>query len=223
MALKKIRILSLFCGCGGADLGLMGGFAFLDKFYTSLNVEIVHASDIDEKCIKTYNSNPLFFPHPAQCLDVNSLAVKRGIADVVVGGFPCQEFSTVNPTKKPHAREKQLFWQMAKIVETVRPKVVIAENVKGFYRLKGGKYFWLAKQEFERLGYEIYDRLLNASDYGIPQKRERLFMVGIRKTIKTSFVFPSQTHGGALFRHARVPRCHGGQHGRVVLPHGARF
>lgn len=192
MPTHKLKVVSLFCGCGGADLGLLGGFKYLGKNYKKLPYEIIHASDIDEKAIKTYKSN---FNHPSFVYDINNLSLKGFHADLVVGGFPCQPFSTVNPTKEPHKKESQLFWEMARVIDEIQPKAFIAENVKGFYRLKKGYYFDLACKEFESLGYDIYHSLINSSDYGVPQKRERIFIIGIRKNIRRDFVFPKVTHG----------------------------
>jgi DNA (cytosine-5)-methyltransferase 1 len=84
---------------------------------------------------------------------------------------------------------------MAKVIRMIRPKSIIAENVKGFYRLAGGKYFRMATEEFERLGYKMSCQIINASDFGVPQLRERIFMVGIRKDLNKHFVFPEPTHG----------------------------
>ena len=190
--MSKLRVLSLFCGCGGADLGVMGGFTYLGKRYKNNHAEIVHASDINEKAVSTYNLN---FDHKAQTDDVRILKFKKGFADVVIGGFPCQSFSTVNPTKEPGNRDTQLFWEMANIISMIKPAAIIAENVKGFYRLAGGKYFQMATDEFERLGYTMTCKVINSSDYGVPQLRERIFMVGIRKDLKKTFVFPDPTHG----------------------------
>jgi len=190
---NKIKVVSLFCGCGGTDLGLVGGFSYLDKWYPATRkIKIIHASDIDSKVVETYNLN---FKHKARVVDVSNLSFPEGYADIVIGGFPCQAFSTVNPTKKPHHRENQLFWQMSRIIGEIRPRVFIAENVKGFYRLGGGKYFKLAKRSFEDKDYTVHDSLLNSSDFGVPQLRERLFLIGIHNSFDLSFEFPKPTHG----------------------------
>ena len=202
---KKLKAVSLFCGCGGSDLGLVGGFDYLGKRLAKTGIEIIHASDINSKAVETYNAN---FKHKADVCDVAGLSFRRGEADIVIGGFPCQAFSTVNPTKKPHHKENQLFWDMANVIEQVRPSVFIAENVKGFYRLAGGKYFRQARAEFMKHGYKVYDKLIDSSDYGIPQKRERLFMVGIRSDVaaamKNEFEFPAPDHGP--FSKSRKPK-----------------
>jgi DNA (cytosine-5)-methyltransferase 1 len=190
-----IKVISLFCGCGGADLGIAGNFSYLGKKYAKNPCRIIHASDINNQAVNTYNLN---FKHKAVVADIATLDFAAGFADLVVGGFPCQPFSTVNPTKKPDRRDNQLFWEMAKIIENIKPKAFIAENVKGFYRLGGGKYFEMAKREFERLEYSVSHALLNASDFGVPQLRERIFMIGVRNDLKVSYKFPSATHGTVI-------------------------
>ena len=190
--MNKIKVVSLFSGCGGADLGLLGGFSFLNKKYKKLPFEIIHASDINERAVNTYNAN---FKHKALVADVSELDFNNFKCDMVIGGFPCQPFSTVNPTKNPDLKESQLFWEMARVIKSAKPKVFLAENVKGFYRLKNGHYFDLACKEFQRLGYKIYHQLVNSANYGIPQKRERIVIVGIHKSISTNFHFPEPTHG----------------------------
>jgi DNA (cytosine-5)-methyltransferase 1 len=189
------KVISLFSGCGGADLGLVGGFEYLNQHYKSLPFEIVHASDIDKKAIATYRKN---FEHPSFVEDIHNLTFENQKVDIVIGGFPCQPFSTVNPTKAPEKKESQLFWEMARVIKETTPKIFIAENVKGFYSLKQGYYFKLACEEFESLGYKLSYQILKASHYGIPQKRERIFIVGVRKDLINNFTFPQATHGNEI-------------------------
>lgn len=197
------NVVSLFCGCGGADQGIIGDFDYLNQRYKKNNFRIIHASDINNKAVNTYNEN---FSLKAKVIDINDLSLSsyRGIVDVVVGGFPCQPFSTVNPNKQPEKKESQLFWEMSRIIEETQPKAFIAENVKGFYRLKQGYYFNLAYSEFESLGYTLSHQLINSSDFGIPQKRERIFIVGIRKDLKKTYEFPKCTHGDGLKPKAKL-------------------
>jgi DNA (cytosine-5)-methyltransferase 1 len=187
-----LNVVSLFSGCGGADLGLIGGFNFLRRSYTAHNTRIIHASDFDAKAVSTYNLN---FAHPAQVLDVRDLDLEGVRADLLVGGFPCQSFSTLNPTKDPTDSRGQLYLEMVRVIQQVSPKMFIAENVMGFARLGGGKYLDAAVAEFESCGYAVQHQILNAADYGIPQLRKRLFIVGVRSDIKRTFRFPEATHG----------------------------
>lgn len=183
-----IKIASLFCGCGGSDLGLVGGFTYLGKNYKKNDAEIVYAVDNDPKAIATYNAN---FKHKALVKDVRDISTREvPDFDLIVGGFPCQSFSTVNPTKNPFDDRAQLYKDMAKIVGEKQPKAFIAENVKGLARLQKGKLLEAVIKEFEKQGYVVSHTIANAADYGVPQLRERVFIVGIRKDIKQKFEFP---------------------------------
>jgi len=192
MKTDSYKAISLFCGCGGSDLGLIGGFEYLGKQYPETGIEIIHASDINQKAVNTYNHN---FNHKAICENVLDLDFSNYSADILMGGFPCQNFSTVNPTKNPEDVNNQLFWELAKVTEQVRPKVVIGENVKGFYYLKNGKYLNMIKSRLEEIGYKVHASILNSADYGIPQLRERVIIVAVRNDIRKDFSFPNKTHG----------------------------
>ncbi|MHB8064959.1 MAG: DNA cytosine methyltransferase [Ruminiclostridium sp.] len=187
-----IRVVSLFCGCGGGDLGLIGGFKFNNKEYESLPYDIVFANDIDKKAVNTYKHN---FKHAAMCEDVRNIVTNEiPDHDLLLGGFPCQSFSTVNPTKDPFDERGNLYIEMAKVLNIKQPKVFIAENVKGFMTLYNGEIFRKACSAFEREGYRLFCRLINAANYGVPQKRERVIIVGVRKDIETDFTFPQEIY-----------------------------
>jgi DNA (cytosine-5)-methyltransferase 1 len=108
--------MSVFCGCGGADLGILGGFSYNKKNYEKLPFEIIYATDIDEKAITTYKKN--FSCGSVVCDDIKKIEIASIPAcDIIVGGFPCQSFSTVNPTKDPFDDRAQLYKEMKKIAE----------------------------------------------------------------------------------------------------------
>ena len=182
----------MFSGCGGSDLGLVGGFTFLGKNYKKLSYEIVFALDNDAKAVDTYNHN---FDIPATLSNIEDFDIKNmPDFDVLVGGFPCQSFSTVNPTKNPFDKRGKLYKRMSQILAEKKPKFFIAENVKGLVVLQGGKIFEEIKKDFASQGYVVKHKLFNAADYGVPQKRERVFIVGIRKDVAFDFNFPEATH-----------------------------
>jgi len=186
---KILKIGSLFCGCGGSDLGALGGFKYINTNYKKLPTQISYALDIDQKAINTYNHN---FKHPAVVGSVTDVKpVDIPDFDILIGGFPCQSFSTVNPTKDPFDDRGQLYKDMAKILKDKQPKAFIAENVKGLMVLKKGEIFRSVLKEFEQQGYRLSFHLLNSANYGIPQRRQRVFIVGIRKDINKTFKFPS--------------------------------
>lgn len=186
-----MKVGSLFCGCGGMDLGLIGNFNYLGKKYEKLPYEIVFAVDNEEKAIATYNKN---FLRSGAIMDVKALGRNIPDIDILVGGFPCQSFSTVNPTKNPFDSRAKLYHEMARILELKKPFAFIAENVKGLMTLNEGKILESVKEEFASKGYNVSHKLLNAADFGVPQKRQRLFIIGIREDLDFEFKYPETTH-----------------------------
>ncbi|GHV83773.1 cytosine-specific methyltransferase [Spirochaetia bacterium] len=174
---------------------MLGSFTYNKKKYEKLPFEIIYATDIDEKAIATYKKN--FSGGVVVCDDIKKIETSSiPDCDILVGGFPCQSFSTVNPTKNPFDERAQLYNEMARVAEKNQPKIILAENVKGFKTLHGGAIFNKAISEFEKKGYKVTYSLINASDYGVPQKRERVIIVAVRKDIhgiKGDFVFPQKT------------------------------
>ena len=188
---QTLSVASLFSGCGGADLGMMGGFTFLGKRYARNRTQIIHASDIDKDAVATYNMN---FRHEAQVKDARDISFINQDFDIVAGGFPCQSFSTVNPLKDPEDDRGQLYRELVRLGVEADAKVIIGENVKGFYTLKSGMYFRKFRQLLEDNGYTVFHRILAAHDFGVPQKRERLFVVAFRRDQGISnFDFPKPT------------------------------
>ncbi len=186
---RRLKVASLFCGCGGSDLGILGGFEYLGKEYPRLNFDIVYAVDIDVKAVQTYNAN---FSHKAVCADVKSVdfnAIEEDI-DVMIGGFPCQSFSTVNPTKDTDDDRANLYKEIVRFLHVRKPKFFICENVKGLLTLKGGNIIRKITREFQNEGYNIQYQLVKAVEYGIPQKRERVIIVGIRQDVDVCFTYP---------------------------------
>lgn len=183
------KVVSLFSGCGGADCGMLGGFQFNQKLYDKLPFELVYATDIDKKAIMTHEAN--FEAAQLVCKDICDTP-SSDIPDhnVLVGGFPCQSFSTVNPTKDPFDDRANLYKQMVRIARDKQPEICIAENVKGLMTLHKGEILKKVIRAFNEAGYNTYYRLLNSADYGVPQKRERMIMVCVRKDIVAEFVFP---------------------------------
>lgn len=179
--MEKIKVASLFCGCGGMDLGLIGGFSFLDKTYKRNSFEIVYSVDFDQYCSQIYNDN---FKHKCEVKDVREIDIQDlPQFDMLVGGFPCQSFSisAQNPPRLGYKDERgMLFFEMVKILKQRQPRLFVAENVKGLLSANKGKAFPMIIKEFSDAGYKVVYKLLNASDYGVPQKRERVIIIGFR-------------------------------------------
>ena len=179
--MEKIKVASLFCGCGGMDLGVIGGFSYLGKEYKENPFEIVYAVDNDEYCTKIYNDN---FIHKCEVKDVRDIKIEEMPQfDMLIGGFPCQSFSisAQNPPRLGYKDERgMLFFEMVKILKERQPRFFIAENVKGILSANKGKAFPMIMKEFRDAGYIVVHKLLNASEYGVPQKRERVIIIGFR-------------------------------------------
>ncbi len=194
--MEKIKIASLFAGCGGTDLGFEGGFIFLGKRYPKNPIEIVYANEFDQGIAKIFDAN---FRVKCDVRDIRKIpATQIPDHDILTGGFPCQSFSIVaqNPPRLGCKDEKgQLFFEMCRILRVRKPTAFVAENVKGILSANNYNAFPLIIEEFEKCGYIVSSQVLNAADYGIPQKRERVFIVGIRKDIGKKFYSPEPTHG----------------------------
>ncbi len=186
--MKSLKVVSLFSGCGGSDLGIIGGFDFLGKNYPKLPFEIVFATDFDKSAVETYNLN---FVHPSICADIKSIrSIDIPQCDIVIGGFPCQSFSTVNPKKNTNDARANLYKEMLRVVSDKLPKIFIAENVKGMMTLEKGAIMDRIIRDFQEIGYRVSYKLLNAADYGVPQKRQRVFIVGVRQDLNSTYEFP---------------------------------
>ena len=190
-----MKVVSLFAGCGGCDQGIIGGFTFIGKEYAKLPFELVYALDIDQKALNTHKLN--FECTNIVCGDICEIESSQiPDHDVLIGGFPCQSFSTVNPTKDPFDDRANLYKQMVRIVKDKQPKVFIAENVKGMMTLHKGEIFKRIRAAFEEAGYTLSYKLLNAANFGVPQKRERVILVGFRNDLNITFDFPDETNAG---------------------------
>lgn len=189
--MEKLRVASLFCGCGGTDVGLLGNFDFLGKHYDSNSMEIVYANDIDDNACNIFKENFKITPDNRDIREVNSEELPE--FDILTGGFPCQSFSIIaqNPKRLGVKDERgKLFFEMCRILKERQPKCFIAENVKGILTANRRSAFPLIIKEFEDSGYDVQYRILNSADYGVPQKRERVIIVGFRKDLHINFSFP---------------------------------
>lgn len=190
--MKNYKIASFFSGCGGMDLGAEGGFSFLGREYPKLKTQTIFASDYDKDVCEIYNLN-----FPWKCLqeDIRKIESEQVPKhDILTGGFPCQSFSVVaqNPKRLGYKDERgKLFFEMCRILKDKKPKVFVAENVKGLLSADKGETFPLIIKEFEQVGYKVKYKLINASHFGVPQKRERVFIVGFKhKKHHDAFDFP---------------------------------
>lgn len=189
--MEKLKVASLFCGCGGTDVGLIGNFDFLGRHYDSNSMEIVYANDIDDNACNIFKENFKITPDSRDIREVKSEELPE--FDILTGGFPCQSFSIIaqNPKRLGVKDERgKLFFEMCRILRECQPKCFIAENVKGILTANKRSAFPLIIKEFEDSGYDVQYRILNSANYGVPQKRERVIIVGFRKDLHIVFNFP---------------------------------
>lgn len=177
----KPKVVSLFSGCGGMDLG-----------FHKAGFDIVFANDIEMAVKDTYERNI----GAIKIQDILTIDKHKDIPkdiDVVLAGIPCQPFSNAGNRKAMGDDRGQLFLQVMEVVDIKKPKVVVFENVRGFVSAKddtGIPMTQRLEEELEKHGYDTYWKLLNASDYEVPQNRLRVFIVGIRKDLNKKFKFP---------------------------------
>lgn len=187
----SIRTISLFSGGGGLDIG-----------FENAGFEILFATDFNHECCETLkinrgntlNSKLAVVEKDINNLDLNSLPKD---IDLIIGGPPCQSFSASGRRAGGAAGQLDkrglLFRNYCKVVEFVKPKAFLFENVRGILATNHGEDFNAIKTAFEKIGYKIDYRILDAEDYGVPQQRERLFIIGHKG--KDDFLFPKPIIG----------------------------
>ncbi len=207
---KKFKVVSLFSGAGGLDLGLKGGFTFLGSKYDENPFDIIWANEINRKACDTLELN---FPETKViCGDISKITgvncdennaelfeydIKIPEADVVIGGFPCQDFSLAGKRQGMTVHRGKLYLSMAKVIEISKPKVFLAENVKGLLSWEKGLGIRTMIEDFAKIGYKVSYRLFNTADFGVPEKRERVIIIGVRDDINSDIIWPTQTHSGS--------------------------
>lgn len=208
------KVASLFCGCGGLDLGLVGGFDLPYQPKGSikkLGFDVIWANDFNAKAISSYRAH--FRKHYSICGDIVKIVERAksernggqktvesdikhksdldsldgkfrfygaGIVDVVTGGFPCQPFSLAGKRQGLSDKRGKLYKAMLDAVLLLEPKLFIAENVAGLLSAKIGDQLVIKKitEDFKEIGYTLKYKVLVASDFGVPQRRERVIMIG---------------------------------------------
>ena len=196
------KIFSTFTGAGGLDIGFHGDFMYLNQYFPKLNFETVVSLDINKDACKTIESDTKYFTNTKvyheNIIEFDYTQIPKEDYDVLLGGFPCVTFSVVGKQKgiKDDINGK-LYERYANYVEYFKPKVFLAENVKGILSANKGEAIKIIKRRFEDTGYNLKIFLVNFADFGVPQLRERVLFIGIRKDIKTEFIPPEFTHKDA--------------------------
>lgn len=178
MPARVQQVVSLFSGCGGMDLGFRGGFRFGGRLYDELPFNVIWANDVSRAACDTYRLNLNHGIHEGDI--AKAIKTLPDSADVVIGGFPCQDVS-INGLRKAEAGERTVLYRyMVEAIRRARPRVFVAENVKGLLMSYGKQLFDQILAEFSLTGYAVNYRLYVAADYGVPQLRERTFIIGVR-------------------------------------------
>ena len=179
---KPITVVSLFSGCGGMDLGFLGGFEFLGKKYKKGNFNIIWANEINAAACGTYRKNIGEYIIEGDIRE--TIRTLPAAADMVIGGFPCQDISINGKMEGIHGKRSGLYTFLVEAVQKIRPKMFIAENVKGLLLKKNAASLSKILEDFNALGYNVTYKLYHAADYGVPQTRERVFIVGTREDVE---------------------------------------
>jgi DNA (cytosine-5)-methyltransferase 1 len=181
----KPTVVSLFVGCGGLDVG-----------FKEEGFDLIYSCDNDPEAIRTYKRN---VDERAYIRDVTSEEFRSDIkdigeCDVVLGGFPCQGFSKAGPKQENDSRNL-LYLEMKSAIEVLKPKIFIAENVDGLSQNFKGRFLEQITSDFEKVGYSVKYKILDAVNFGVPQHRRRIFFIGTKIEDKAiEFKWPTQTH-----------------------------
>jgi DNA (cytosine-5)-methyltransferase 1 len=188
-----MKVVSLFSGCGGLDLG------FIQAGY-----EVVWANDFFKEAVETYKHNIGDHIVYGDITKIPSSEIPDDF-DILLGGFPCQGFSIANIKRSMEDERNFLYKELLRLINDKKPKFFVGENVKGLISMQKGKVLEMIISDFRKLGYDVDFRVLKASDYGVPQNRERVVIIGNRLGLENPF--PVRTHGveNSLFDNRNLP------------------
>lgn len=195
---KTLNVLSLFSGTGGMDLGFIGGFKFLKKLYPHNPFKIIfsndnfkQAADLYDDNISKYNGSRVI----TNRTDIRKLNLRKDMpqekVDVILGGFPCQTFSYSGNRGGLSDPRGRLYQQMIRVIDYYKPKMFVAENVDGIRNSKKNtkgqnvdeSALDVILSSFDKHGYNVQYHVLNAANYGVPQTRRRVIIMGLRKDL----------------------------------------
>ena len=205
-----MKVISLFSGAGGMDLGFIkAGHA------------IVWANDNDKDCVESYKNYFVkkfkLSPDHIVYKDIKLINVKDiPDGDIVIGGFPCQGFSIANPYRHTEDGRNELYLELLRVIKGKRPKYFVAENVQGLCSIGGyesksdkqkgeGRILKLILADFKEAGYEVIWKVLDAANFGVPQHRRRIIILGTRKDLSLVIRHPSPTHTNKLESLFKLP------------------
>lgn len=182
--MREFTAVSLFCGAGGLDMG-----------FDRAGFRTIWANDFDADACKTHQN---WSKADVVCGDISKVDYSTiPVSDVMLGGFPCQGFSLSGPRKIDDSRNV-LYKHYVKLVRQNKPMVFIGENVKGLLTMGGGQIIDAIVADFAECGYDVFYRLINAKNFGVPQDRERVIIIGFRKDLGVKNFELPETNGKTM-------------------------
>ena len=177
-----MKVVSLFSGAGGFDLG-----------FIQAGHDVIWATDFNKDCAETYQHN---IGNHFVLDDIRNIKTNQiPDCEIVIGGFPCQGFSQANMKKDINDERNTLYREFVRVVKDKKPNYFVAENVRGLLSIDKGDAIKTIVGDFENIGYKVNYQLFNAANFGVPQNRFRVIIIGIRNDIFTGiFPFPQATH-----------------------------
>lgn len=169
--MEKFRVISMFSGVGGMDLG-----------FINAGFDIIWANDIFKEAVDTYKMNIGNHIMHGDITQIKSEEIPDN-ADVIIGGFPCQGFSIANIKRSMKDQRNYLYKEMLRVITDKKPKFFVAENVKGLLSMEKGKVIEMIINDFKQIGYSVDYKIMNAAEYGVPQMRERVVIIGNRVNV----------------------------------------
>ncbi len=191
-----LKVVSLFSGCGGMDLGFRGDFHVFGKEYSKNPYKILFSNDIIQRACQTYEHNFEISPYCGDIRELDYSLLPK--ADIVIGGFPCQDFSLAGKRKGLSSERGRLYLEMKKVIEHCNPLAFVAENVDGIRKGINGNdssALDIIIDDLRSIGYNVVYKALNAADYGVPQNRIRVIIVGIRNDLNKKMIYPTSYFG----------------------------
>ncbi len=183
----QIRVASLFAGCGGLDYG----------FLQNPRYEHVFVNDFDKDACNSYEKN---FKIKPMCGDIKQIETIPD-CDIIIGGFPCQGFSMANPYRNENDKRNELYLEVLRLIKLKTPKYFLLENVKGLLNMGGyettedkknqtGKVMKIILNDLKECGYNVSFKLFDIKNYDVPQKRQRVIIIGVRSDIQFAPEWP---------------------------------
>lgn len=171
-----LNVVSLFSGCGGLDLGFQGGFDFLGHNYYKTGFNIIWANEINKSACKTYKLN--IGSHIRSGDIAEEIKTIPSSCDVVIGGFPCQDISINGKMAGINGNKSRLYSYIVNAVKILHPKIFVVENVSSLLMARHRQSLEQIINDFSDIGYNLHYKCYMASDFGVPQTRERVFIIG---------------------------------------------